>query len=300
MGLRTIAILSPGDMGHGIGKALVERGFDVTTCLTGRSQRTQDLAEQAGMRDAPSLEDMVVQADLIMSILVPAQAVNVARAVADAMRATGAPRPYADCNAVSPMSASVMASIIGEPGGDYIDAGIIGGSPARGAVPRLYTSGPRAALMDELDGVDIVVRNLGPGAASASGLKMCYAAMTKGTNALRVAMLTAAETLGLYDELIAELAESQGEALAAMESGIPALPANAGRWIGEMEEIAATFEAAGVTPGFHQGAAEIFRLLASTLFAAESPETIDRTRTLRDTIRATAGRLHEHPAVPTC
>lgn len=300
MGLRTIAILSPGDMGHGIGKALAGRGFDVITCLAGRSRRTRDLAAKAGMRDVPSLEDMVVQADLVMSILVPAQAVSVATEVADAMRTAGAPRPYADCNAVSPMSARAMAAIIGAAGGDYIDAGIIGGSPARGAVPRLYTSGPCAALMDELDGEDIVVRNLGPGVDSASGLKMCYAAMTKGTNALRVAMLTAAETLGLYDELIAELAESQGEALAAMESGIPGLPANAGRWIGEMEEIAATFEAAGVTPGFHQGAAEVYRLLASTPFAAESPETIDHTRTLRDTIRATAGQLRGRPAIPAC
>ena len=300
MGLRTIAILSPGDMGHGVGKALVERGFDVITCLAGRSQRTRDLAQKAGLRDVPSLEDMVVRADLIMSILVPAQAVSVAKEVAEVMRTTGAPRPFSDCNAVSPRSASAMASIISAAGGDYIDAGIIGGSPARGAVPRLYTSGPRAALMDELDGEDIVVRNLGPRVDSASGLKMCYAAMTKGTNALRVAMLTTAETLGLYDELVVELAESQGEALAAMEAGIPGLPANAGRWIGEMEEIAETFEAAGVTPGFHQGAAEVFRLLDSTPFAAESPETIDDTRTLKDTIQATAGQLQERPAMPAC
>ena len=300
MGLRTIAILSPGDMGHGVGKVLVERGFDVITCLAGRSQRTRDLAQKAGLRDVPSLEDMVVRADLIMSILVPAQAVSVAKEVAEVMRTTGAPRPFSDCNAVSPRSASAMASIISAAGGDYIDAGIIGGSPARGAVPRLYTSGPRAALMDELDGKDIVVRNLGPRVDSASGLKMCYAAMTKGTNALRVAMLTTAETLGLYDELVVELAESQGEALAAMESGIPGLPANAGRWIGEMEEIAETFEAAGVTPGFHKGAAQVFRLLDATPFATESPETIDHTRTLKDTIQATAGQLQERPAIPAC
>ena len=287
-------------MGHGVGKALVGRGFDVITCLAGRSQRTRDLAESVGFRDVPSLEDMVVRADLIMSILVPAQAVRVAKEVADAMRTTGTPRPFADCNAVSPRSASAMASIIGAAGGDYIDAGIIGGSPARGAVPRLYTSGPRASLMDELDGKDILVRDLGPRVDSASGLKMCYAAMTKGTNALRVAMLTAAETLGLYDELIAELAESQEAALAAMESGIPGLPANAGRWIGEMEEIAETFETAGVTPGFHRGAAEVFRLLDSTPFATESPETIDHTRTLKETIQATAERLQERPAIPTC
>ena len=293
MGLETIAILSPGDMGHGVGKALAEHGYDVITCLAGRSQRTKGLAAAGGFHDVPSLEEMTSQADLIMSILVPDQAVDVADQVADAMRAAGVSRPFADCNAVSPRSASVMESIIGVAGGDYIDGGIIGGSPARGAVPRIYTSGPRAGLMDELDGKGIIVKNLGPKVGRASGIKMCYASMTKGTNALRVAMLTAADSLGLFDELIEELAFSQGAALSAMESGIPGLPANSGRWIGEMEEIAETFDTAGVTPRFHQGAAEIYRLLDSTRFAEESPETIDRSRTLKDTIREAAERLPE-------
>ena len=101
----------------------------------------------------------------------------------------------------------------------------------------------------------------------------------------------AAHSLGLYDELIEELASSQAEALSAMESVVPGLPANSGRWIGEMEEIAKTFDVVGVTPHFHQGAAEIFRLLDSTSFAAENPENIDRSRTLKDTIEETARRL---------
>ena len=291
MGLNTIAILSPGDMGHGVGRVLVDGGYRVVTCLAGRSQRTRDLAATAGIADTASLEEMVLQADLVMSILVPSEAVGVARAVADAMRTAGATPPFADCNAISPGSASTIASIIGEAGGDYIDGGIIGGSPAGGAVPRLYTSGPSAGLLDELDGNGIIVKNLGPSIDRASGMKMCYASMTKGTNALRVAMLTAATSLGLYDELIEEQASSQSGPLSAMESAIPGLPANAGRWIGEMEEIAATFEAVGVTPHFHQGAAEIFRLLDSTSFASESPETIDRSRTLKETIEETARRL---------
>ena len=145
--------------------------------------------------------------------------------------------------------------------------------------------------MDELDGKGIAVRNLGPEIGRASGIKMCYASMTKGTSALRVAMLATAQSLGLYDELVAELSFSQQGPLSAMESGVPGLPANAGRWIGEMEEIAATFDAAGVTPRFHQGAAEIFRLLASTPFADESPETIDRDRSLKETMRVTSQYL---------
>ena len=291
MSLERIAILSPGDMGHGVGKVLAEHGYEVITCLAGRSRRTRDLAATAGFRDVPTLEEMILQADLIMSILVPARAVGVAKEVAHAMRSVGASLPFADCNAVSPESALEIASVISSAGGDYIDGGIIGGSPARGDVPRIYTSGPRAGLMDELDGKGIAVRNLGSCVGRASGIKMCYASMTKGTNALRVAMLTVAESLGLYDELIEELTHSQGRELSAMESAIPGLPANAGRWIGEMEEIAQTFDAAGVTPRFHQGAAEIFRLLDSTSFAGESPETIDRTRTLKDTIEETARRL---------
>ena len=291
MNLRTIAILSPGDMGHGVGKALSEHGYDVVTCLEGRSQRTKDLAAAGGFRDTASLDEMVSQADLIMSILVPAEAMGVARSVAEAMRSTGGSRPFADCNAVSPQTARRMESIINGAGGEYIDGGIIGGSPARGATPRIYTSGPHAGLMDELDGKGIAVRNLGTEIGRASGIKMCYASMTKGTSALRVAMLTTAQSLGLYDELVAELGFSQQGPLSAMESGVPGLPANAGRWIGEMDEIAATFDAAGVTPHFHQGAAEIFRLLASTPFADESPETIDRDRSLEETIRVTSEHL---------
>ncbi len=78
MSLRTIAILSPGDMGHGVGKALGEHGYDVITCLSGRSERTRVLAETGGFRDVSSLTDMVGEADIILSILVPAAAVGVA------------------------------------------------------------------------------------------------------------------------------------------------------------------------------------------------------------------------------
>ena len=291
MTLKTIAILSPGDMGHGVGKALSEHGYDVITCLEGRSQRTKDLAIAGGFRIVDTLEEMIEESDLIMSILVPSASVGVAEDVADAMRATGVSRPFADCNAVSPQTARRMESIINGAGGEYIDGGIIGGSPARGATPRIYTSGPSADLMDELDGKGIAVRNLGAEIGRASGIKMCYASMTKGTSALRVAMLATAQSLGLYDELVSELSFSQQGPLSAMESGVPGLPANAGRWIGEMEEIAATFDSVGVTPRFHQGAAEIFRLLASTPFADESPETIDKSRTLEETIRVTSEYL---------
>ncbi|MCH7800055.1 MAG: NAD(P)-dependent oxidoreductase [Chloroflexi bacterium] len=291
MTLKTIAILSPGDMGHGVGMALGQHGYDIITCLAGRSQRTRELAQKGNFREVPTLDALVTEADLILSILVPSQAEGVARSVADAMRATGIGKPFADCNAVSPETSKRLEPIITSAGGDYIDAGIIGGSPARGAEPRFYTSGPHAGIMDELDGQGIAIRNVGGEVGRASSVKMCYASFTKGTSALQVAMMTAAESLGVYDVLVAELSSSQQNNLSNMEGNVPRLPSNAGRWIGEMEEIAATFDAAGVTPHFHLGAAEIFRLLESTPFSQESPETVDQSRTLADTIKVVAEHL---------
>ena len=291
MAVNTVAILSPGDMGHAIGRALGEHGLEVITCLDGRSERTRGLAGTGGFSDVPTLEDMVSQADLVLSILVPSEAVGVASRVADAIRVAGSDTPFADCNAVSPQSALVMSEMINAAGGRFIDGSIIGGPPGRGAPPRVYVSGPDSSLMTELDGKGIVVRSVGNGIGRASAIKMCYAAGTKGTAALYAALLTAAEALGVSEELAAELRTSQPDVYKRMEGQVPGMPIPAARWIGEMEQIAATFEHVGVTPAFHQGAAEMFRLLSQTPFARETPETRDTSRTLAETISAVAKLL---------
>jgi 3-hydroxyisobutyrate dehydrogenase-like beta-hydroxyacid dehydrogenase len=291
MSINTIAILSPGEMGHAVGRALGEHGYQVITCLQGRSDRTRRLAQSARIRDVPGIEEMVAEADLVLSILVPEEAVNVARRVAEALRATRAATPFADCNPVSPQTARLMDSIISSAGAPFIDASIVGGPPGKGAPPRFYVSGPHAHVMSALDGKGIAVRPVGDEVGRASAVKMCYAALTKGTSALWVALLTAAESLGITEELRQEFLYSQPNEYKRMESGIPGLPSKAFRWVAEMEEIAATFDSVGVTPYFHEGAAEIFRLLKETPFAQETPETIDRSRTLAQTVSVIAQSL---------
>ena len=286
MMVNTVAIMSPGDMGHAVGQVLSESGIDVITCTDGRSQRTKNLAEMAGLRQVASLEDMVIQADLVLSIMVPSKAMSFVREISPHFESSKTPTYFADCNAVSPQSALAMAEVINQAGGKFIDGGIIGTAPTKGDTPRFYVSGPDASLVMELDGRGIIVKAIGNKVGQASGIKMCYAALTKGTNTLHVALLTAASLMGLTDDLRKEFEFSQKSHLAAMEKGISRLPANAHRWIGEMEEIAATFENLGVTPNFHKGAAEIYKMLNSTPFAKESPETIDKDRTTWDTIDA--------------
>ena len=279
-----IAILMPGDMGHGVGRALRQHGHDVMTCLAGRSARTRALAEAAGLRDTGSLEALVTEADLILSILPPDCAIAQAEAVAAAMTATGAHPVYADCNAVSPMTVREAGSIIAAAGAPFIDCGIIGLAPGKGKPTRFHVSGPDTAPMERLDGKGITVLPMGLEIGRASALKMVYAGLTKGTMTLHTAMLLAAHQLGVYGELIAEYEDSQQAALAAMRARVPRIPADAGRWIGEMEEIAATLASVGVTPGFHDGAAEIYRVLARTPFAAETRETLELSRTIDEAI----------------
>ncbi len=288
MPLKTVAILSPGDMGHDVGRALDKHGLDVITCLKGRSDRTRGLSGQAGIRDVGSLEEMVSEADLILSILVPAQAAAAAREVAAAIEVTGRDTYFADCNAVAPRTVQSIQALLTDAGGRFVDGSIIGEPPGRGIPPRLYVSGEHAGVMRELAGEEIDVRFIGARVGQASAIKMCYAGLTKGTFALYFAVLTAAEAMGLSDELRSEFIFSQPEAHRRMERHLPALPVKASRWIAEMREIAASFEAAGVTPFLHRGAADIYETVSKTPFARETPEIRNKDRTLTETITAVA------------
>jgi 3-hydroxyisobutyrate dehydrogenase-like beta-hydroxyacid dehydrogenase len=269
-------------MGCAVGAALKSGGLNVIACLTGRSPLTRERAERAGFQDVPSINDLLGEADLVLSIVPPASALGIAREVASAMKSSGHTPPYAECNAISPNSTCLAGEAISGAGADYIDAGIVGPPPGEGKPPRFYVSGERAELMTALDGMGIDIRPIGNEIGRASGLKRCYASLTKGTLALQTAVLITAEALGLTGELQKELLSSREAVYRQIESGAQRLPSVSARYLGEMEEIAATYSAAGVTPKFHQGALDVYRLLARTPLASETPDTIDTSRTLEE------------------
>jgi putative dehydrogenase len=290
-----IAIMAPGDMGHAVGKVLGDHGHDVITCLAGRSKRTRDLAAKGNFRDVADLDALVTQADMILSILPPAKALKQAKDMAAAMKAAGTTAVYVDCNAVSPETASDTAAVLADAGASFIDCGIIGLAPGPGRSTKFYVSGPDTAPMAALDGQGITVIDMGGAVGRASGLKMAYAGLTKGTNALYTAVLMLAARLDLFDDLIAELEDSQQSALNNMRTRVQRLPADAGRWVREMEEIADTYRAAGLPGGFHDAAADIFRILDATPFGAETRETIDPDRTMEASIPVYVDHITSKP-----
>jgi 3-hydroxyisobutyrate dehydrogenase-like beta-hydroxyacid dehydrogenase len=302
MAIRTVGVLSPGDMGHSVGAVLRQNGLTVLTCLTGRSQRSHELAAQAGIKDVPSLVELVQAVDVLLCILVPSEAVGVAQQVADAMGVdsagpstshSGSRRRllYVDCNAIAPETARTACRAITAAGGRFVDVGIIGSPPTGSSSPRFYASGPDAAELLALADFGLDVRLLDGAVGQASGLKMCYGALTKGLQALGTELLVAAHAMGLEAALKAEQRGSLAEVRAYLENSVPAMAPKAYRWVGEMEEIAACFAQVGLTPRILQGAADVYRFVAQTPIGKETPETRDPNRDLDGVIAELARSL---------
>lgn len=293
MAIESVGILSPGDMGHAVGQLLKEHELDVITSLAGRSHRTRELSEKAGIAEVPTMGELVRRADAVLAITVSEAVPGLCDEVATAVRATGADLLYAECNAISPKMSREMELVFMDSGARYVDASIIGSPPKNGSSPRFYASGPHAVEFEQLRGFGLDVRNLGADIGRASGIKMCYAAMTKGTMALYAELLMAAEGMGLSPELMEEFRNSQSGALQRMEGGLPAIPAKSRRWISEMEQIRDTFGDLGLTPHLFQGVADMYRLVGDSPLGDETPETQDRERSLADTIRLLSGHQQQ-------
>jgi hypothetical protein len=104
---------------------------------------------------------------------------------------------------------------------------------------------------------------------------MVYAASTKGTTALWTELLVAARALGLDEALAAEFGLSRSDVAPRMAAQISGMPRRARRWVGEMEEIAATFEELGLTPRILLGAADMYRFVGDTPLAEQTSREPD-------------------------
>jgi 3-hydroxyisobutyrate dehydrogenase-like beta-hydroxyacid dehydrogenase len=289
MKIERVGVMSPGDMGQAVAIQLKAQGLNVYTALERRSERSHALAREAGLTDVGTVERLVAECDVVLSIMDPGAAVDFARAAANALRTTGRHTLIVDCNAIAPDTVHEISDLIKQAGGRFLDAGIIGPPPRGKAKTNLYASGLGAADLEQLAGPQLIVHVVGEGIADASALKMCYGALTKGTQALWLEVLIAAERLGIARLLEQQLQQSQAERYGWVLSQFPILPPKAYRWVPEMLEISKTLGAAGMTPKMFQGAADIYRFVASTSLGKETPENRDRTRDGKHVVRLLAG-----------
>lgn len=251
-----IGIVHPGSMGAAVGNVLVARGTEVGWASAGRSEATRARAEK--FTDLGTLARLRGGCEVVVSVCPPHAAVEVASAFA------GYSGLYVDANAVSPATAARVREIVG---GRFVDGGIVGPPPTRADTTRLYLSGHDAEAVAALfAGSDVSTRIV----PDASALKMTYAAWTKGTTALLVAIRATAREFGVEDELLTEWTLSL-PGLPTRSQQAARIGAERGwRWAYELEEVGRTFTAAGQPAGFGAAAAEVFHALAG-------PAPVDRT-----------------------
>jgi 3-hydroxyisobutyrate dehydrogenase-like beta-hydroxyacid dehydrogenase len=256
---KTVALLHPGDMGATVGAAAATSGARVIWVSHQRSQATQERARRAGLADVENLTNAVRTSDVIISVCPPHAALELAQSVAE-HRFNGI---YVDANAVSRATAEQIGATVTKAGASFVDGSIIGSPVKRAGTTRLYLSGARAREVAELFSASMLdARTIGAKPGAASALKMAYAAWSKCSDALVLSVRALAAIEGVDKALVEEWGLSQPDAeQRSIRAAAVAVP-KAWRYVGEMREIAATFEAAGLPSGFHLAAADINERLA--------------------------------------
>lgn len=282
----TVALVSPGAMGTAMGSALARGGVRVVATLAGRSERTRGLVAGSSIELLADLPAVVAEADVVLSIVPPEAAADVARNVQQAAREVGRAPLFADLNAIAPATASRIEDDLREGGLDMVDGSISGPPPRNPGTTRLYLSGARADEIASLafDGVDRII--VGADVGSASAVKMSTASVYKGTAALLVQALLAAHANGVLEHVLADLRAASPELVSNVERRLGNAAAKSGRYVGEMREIAATQSAAGLTPALFEAMAEVYATLARTPLASTSPEEVASDVSLEELLEA--------------
>jgi 3-hydroxyisobutyrate dehydrogenase-like beta-hydroxyacid dehydrogenase len=249
MSFERIGILSIGEMGYHWARVLGAHGVKVYSFLEGRSAATRERARSMGVELAPSLDNLVSRVDLIVSIVVPSAAKEVAEGVARALAKSGRTGLlYMDANAVSPMTAETLGRTLTQAQAHYVDGCIIGGAAKldRGTV--VYVSGPEAIRLSALNDSGLRVKVLGPSATQASAFKIIHAGLSKGLAGLFIELLVGANALGLLRETLEDYDENHPGLLQKITGSITSLPVHAKRRSEEMIELRETFAHYGIDP----------------------------------------------------
>jgi 3-hydroxyisobutyrate dehydrogenase-like beta-hydroxyacid dehydrogenase len=256
-----IGLLHPGQMGFAVGCTLKNSGHEVFWISQGRSAQTAERAHTAGFHDAGTLDALAYGAEVIVSVCPPEFAASVAESVAQSVARSGFKGLYADMNAVSPDSKKRMAQRMEASGVSFVDGGIVGLPAKERGRTWIYLSGPEAAKVASFfTAGPLEVEALGEQVGKASALKMCYAGWSKGSTALIAAIIAAAGEMSVLEELKCAWARG-GPVYSKIEADIVRAAPKAWRWAGEMREIAATLEAAGLPGGFHHAAEDLYNRL---------------------------------------
>jgi 3-hydroxyisobutyrate dehydrogenase-like beta-hydroxyacid dehydrogenase len=262
-----VGFLHPGAMGISLAASAQNSGHAVYWASEGRSQQTHARAAKYDLQDVQTLEALCEACDVVVSVCPP----HAAEAVAAQVRACAFRGLYLDANAISPMRTQRIGRAMAQAGIAFVDGSIVGGPAWEPGRTWLYLAGREAGrAADCFSAGPLETCVIGEEIGKAAALKMCFAAYTKGSTALLCAILATAEELGVRQELEMQWSRGGSDFAQQTQERVRRVTAKAWRFAGEMEEISATFEQAGLPGGFHAAAADVYRRIAH-FKGAETP-----------------------------
>ncbi|KAI5210613.1 6-phosphogluconate dehydrogenase C-terminal domain-like protein [Aureobasidium subglaciale] len=270
---------------------------------------THARAKSASIELVSTDEELAAASDYIISIVPPRDAMATAERILGASRAESfskrdVPLYYMDMNAASPKLIRTMSELFETAGNSirFIDGAVIGSAPSLIAEatdssnleswkrPSFPMSGPYQLADAERSGAHLAsvleARHISDQIGAASGLKMSFAALTKGFTGLAIQSFTTAHRLGVLPELQKHLQQYSPKTFDLANASMPRMPPKAYRWVREMEEIGATLAEDG---GFEDeeaifsGIARTYDLVAyGTDLGKEKTEVRSRGKTAED------------------
>ena len=266
-----VGLIGTGEMGSALGARLRDGGATVLVALDGRSERSRRRATEAGLDDVGSLEALLAASEIVLSVVPPGAAREVALEVAAHPAASG--RLFADLNAIAPAGVAELADTLAAAGVATVDGSISGPPPQRPGTTTVYLSGPRAQEVAALPLEGVERRVVGERVGLASAVKMCTASVYKGRVAVLAQALRTAHALGVLEPVLDDLAETGMVDPARAGTTLGRASAKAWRYVAEMDEIAATQASAGLPPELFAAFGEVYAELAEVAVAA-APEDV--------------------------
>ncbi len=275
-----VGILNPGAMGVSIAASARDAGHQVYWSAAGRSPASRQRAAEQNLIEVDSLARLCAACDVILSVCPP----HAAESVAQSALAAGFQGLYCDGNAISPRKAQAIGAKLTAAGIDFVDGSIVGPPAWEAGATRFYLAGGAANRVADLFAGSLTqAMVIGEDVGRASALKMVFAAQTKGFTALISAIQAAAEQLGVREDLAREWGFRDPDAAAQTQNRVRQVTAKAWRFAGEMDEIAETFDMAGIPAGFFVAAGEVYERMAGFKDADEAPPLEDALAALLKT-----------------
>ncbi len=258
-----IGILYPGGLGATLGRAVVQTGGTPITCVSDRSEATKNRAIESGFIVRSSLEELVQECDLLISVVVPAAALEVAESIAKAVEAVQRLNCstygllFVEANSISPQSKKRISNILSQRNIRCVDAAYFGPNNRIGQENVLALSGPASDEAADFLRPIVDLRITGQRVGDACELKMAMTIITKALPALFLEMVCASAAHGHLDSSLDLMRRLYPGILEFLERTLPTYPAHVARRTQELGEVVQWLDRQGQCGAMTRSAIEV-------------------------------------------